>query len=56
MSKKDAAIIKALAELGLKDDPELSPEQEEQLRIASDPELQYLQDVEDLFAKSPEKG
>ena len=53
MSKKDAAVIKALADLGLREDPELTPEEEEQLRVASDPELQYLQDIEDLFSKNP---
>lgn len=52
MSKKDAAIIKALAELGFQQEPELTPEQEEQLELALDPKLQYLKDVEDLFSKS----
>lgn len=49
MSKKDAAITKALADLGLRNEPELSPNEEEKLKNALDPELQYLQDVEDLF-------
>lgn len=49
MSKKDAAITKALTDLGLRKEPELTPDQEEQLKNALDPELQYLQDIEDLF-------
>ena len=49
MSKKDAAVNKALAELGLVDDPVLTPEQEEQLARALDPELQRLKDIEDLY-------
>lgn len=49
MSKKDAAVNKALAELGLVDDPVLTPEQEEQLQLALDPELQHLKNIEDLY-------
>ena len=47
--KKDAAVIKALTQAGLRDEPELSPEQEELLQRALDPEKQFLHDVEKLF-------
>jgi len=50
VSNKDAAVNKALAELGLVDDPVLTPEQEEQLQLALDPELQRLKDIEGLFS------
>ena len=46
---KDSAVIKALAELGLREEPKLTPEQEEALARALDPHLQYLKDVEDVF-------
>lgn len=46
---KDSAIIKALSDAGLRKEPELTPDQEEMLRIALDPELQFLDDVERLF-------
>ena len=49
MSKKDAAITKVLSDLGLRDEPELTPDELKRLETALDPELQYLQDVEDLF-------
>jgi hypothetical protein len=52
MNKKDAAVTKILADLKLVDDTQLSPEQERVLQNALDPELQYLQDVEDLFNQS----
>ncbi len=45
MDSKDAHVQKILAELGLKDEPELSPEQEEILRTALDPEQQELADM-----------
>ena len=49
MSKKDTAVTKALTDLGLRNEPELTADEEEKLKTALDPELQYLQDVEDLF-------
>ena len=52
MNKKDAAIEKILHELGHKSEPDLSPEQEEMLQRALDPEKQYLHDIERLFTKS----
>ena len=48
MNKKDAEVIKALAELGLHDE-ELTPEQEEMLRRATHPDEFFLDDVEKLF-------
>lgn len=51
MDSKDTDIITALARLGLIEDPVLTPEQEEQLQLALDPELQRLKDIEDLFTE-----
>lgn len=42
---KDANVIKALAELGLRKEVELTPDQEEILKTALDPEEQELQDM-----------
>lgn len=53
--KKDAAVEKILHELGLKQEPELTPEQEELYKRAIDPEAQYLYDVERLFANKEKK-
>lgn len=50
MKEKDAAVIKVLADIGMTDEPELSPEQEEQLKRALDPDEQFLYDVEKLFS------
>jgi len=47
---KDAAIIKALTQLGLRPEEQLSPEQESMFKAATDPEEQYLQDIERLFS------
>ena len=49
MKDKDAAIIKVLSDVGYTDEPELTPEQEEQFERALDPEKQFLHDVERLF-------
>lgn len=49
MNKHDATIIKALAELGHIEEPVLSPEQEEMLARALDPEKEFLHSVEELF-------
>ena len=51
MSKKDAAVIKALTDLGLRKEPDLTPEQEEELEIAKSEELQYLRDLKSLYDK-----
>jgi hypothetical protein len=51
MNSKDSAVLKALAELGLKKEPQLTPDQEELLKQALDPEEQFLADVEKLFTK-----
>ena len=51
MENKDAHVQKILAELGLKQEPELTPEQEELFRIALDPEEQFLHNVKKLFTK-----
>lgn len=45
MNEKDAQVQKILAELGLKDSPTLSPEQEEILKTALDPYEQELADM-----------
>lgn len=49
MGKKDAVVIKVLADVGLSKDTQLSPEQEEILRRAIDPEEQFMYDIEQLF-------
>lgn len=49
MKKKDAAVIKVLSDIGMTDEPELTPEQENQFARALDPEKQFLYDVEKLF-------
>jgi len=49
MKGKDAAVIKVLSDIGMTDEPELTPAQEEHLKRALDPEEQYLYDVERLF-------
>lgn len=51
MDSKDAAAIKALAELGLRKEIPLTPEQEQLLRQALDPHEQYLADIERLFTQ-----
>jgi soluble lytic murein transglycosylase-like protein len=52
MKNKDAAITKALTELGLRDEPELTTEEEEQFLTALDPELIYLREVEELYERA----
>lgn len=52
---KDSAVEKALVELGLKQPPDLTPEQEEMFQRALDPEKQYLYDIEQLFKKQVDK-
>ena len=52
MKKKDAAVIKVLSDIGHTDEPELTPEQENQFARALDPEKQFLYDVERLFTES----
>lgn len=49
MNEKDAAVIKALSELGLRKEIPLSPEQEQLLRQALDPHEQYLADIQKIF-------
>lgn len=49
MNNKDAVITKVLADLGLRDEQELTPEQEQDLRRAINPEDTFLDDVEKLF-------
>ena len=45
MNAKDAKVTAILAELGLRDEPELTADQEETLRTALDPEEQALADM-----------
>lgn len=52
MNTQDAAVIKALAELGLSKEPVLSPAEEEMLARALDPEKEFLHNVEKLFNKN----
>jgi len=54
MEQKDLTIIKVLSDLGLRSEPELSPEQEDMLQRALDPELQFIHDVQKLFKKDEE--
>ena len=54
MNAKDAAVIKALTQAGLRPEPELTPDQEELLKRALDPEEQYLYDIERLFQNPKE--
>lgn len=53
MNDKDAHVTKILADLGLKDQPELTPEQEEMLKRALDPELQFAHDIKRIFNQDP---
>ncbi len=53
MNSKDAAVIKSLAELGLRKEVPLTPEQEQLLKQALDPYEQYLVDLQKIF--TPEK-
>jgi len=46
---KDLEVIKALAELGLRKEPELDSDQLEMLKRAQNPEDFFLDDVEKLF-------
>lgn len=52
MNEKDAAILKALSELGLRDEPTLTPDQEKLLQQALDPHEQYLEDILKIFNHS----
>lgn len=54
MNEKDAAVIKALTQIGLRPEQELTPDQEELLKRALDPEEQFLYDVEQLFTQNKE--
>ena len=54
MNKKDCAVEKVLAELGLRDEPKLSAEEEEMLQRALDPEKEFLYQVEQLYKKDDE--
>lgn len=49
MNEKDFKIIKALADLELHKEQPLTPEQEQLLKQALDPEEKFLSDVEKIF-------
>ncbi len=49
MNKKEAAVIKLLAELGLAKESKLSDEEADMLSRALDPEKEFLHAVEKLF-------
>lgn len=55
MNNQDSTVIKILSDMGMTEEPELSPEQEEILQRALDPEKEFLHSVEKLFntTKSP---
>lgn len=54
MNEKDAAVIKTLAELGLRKEEPLTPEQEQLLKRALDPYEEFLAQVEQLFCEQNE--
>lgn len=49
MNEKEAAVIKALAELGLHKEPTLTPDQENMLKRALDPEEEFFHQVKQIF-------
>jgi hypothetical protein len=49
MNSKDAAAIKALSELGLRKEVPLTPEQEQILKQALDPQEQFYADIIRIF-------
>lgn len=51
MNKQDAAVIKVLSDISIEKEQILSPEQEEMLSRALDPEKDFLASIEDLFNK-----
>jgi hypothetical protein len=55
MNEKDAAVIKALAELGLHKEEPLTPEQESLLKRAVDPEEEFLHQVQQIFQRDTHK-
>ena len=55
MNEKEAAILKALAELGLHNEPKLTADQENMLKRALDPEEEYLHQVEQIFQRDTHK-
>lgn len=55
MNEKDAAVIKALAELGLRQEQSLSPEQELLLKRAVDPEEEFYAQVQQIFQRDTHK-
>jgi len=52
MSKQDAAVVRILTDLGLRKEEPLTPEQEESLKQASDPEEKYYADIVRVFGDS----
>ncbi len=55
MNKQDAAVIKILSDIEYTEEPTLSPEQEDMIARALDPEKEFLHSVEKLFSKNPSK-
>ena len=55
MSHKDADVLQILQQMGLRQEKELTPQEEDMLQRALDPEKQYLYDIERLFTK-PDKS
>lgn len=49
MNSKDAAVIKSLAELGLRKEEPLTPEQEQLLKQALDPQEQFYAEIIRIF-------
>jgi len=56
MKTSGPRVIKALADLGLLDEPELTPEQEQLLLNALDPEEERLSNILDLYKTNGEDG
>jgi len=48
----DAAVIKILADIGALPEPQLTPEQEEMLKRALDPDCSFYDDIMDVFDKN----
>jgi len=51
MNKQDAHVVKILNDLGIKEEVPLTPEQEDMLNRALDPEVEFAHAVEKLFKK-----
>lgn len=55
MNEKDAATLAVLASLGLREEPKLTPEQEQLYKQATDSQEQYYADLLRIFTPRNEK-